>query len=357
LLNWGPFRAWIGSRLKPSGKCRDNDVYIAFEDKGGGGDVYDVTVRFPVPPDTSVSQAAGKFPQGRFRVRYNNRNCMMVRINADVYDIQFRLSGRSVIWEPKDDDDGRVSRIEEGVYLVRSENGVVEEWRETDGSFSVKRWPDDGARTSKQPPAATRISEALIGPMERGDPGVLSAAEVSGIPQGWHRVRNKNKKIRPVFIEGNSYDVAFVIQPGPKFYLPAEDEDGLISSAGDGRLSYIEKNGAVEEWRKSGKDYAFTRWRTDAERKAKKAPLNTGTIDRIDVVRPVKLKPTVAGISPAGTPLNTSGLPVVCGKLVSKRKPVGLNAWAVTFDAPPGNGRRGANGFLIDAPAGWEKQV
>ena len=22
LLNWGPFRAWIGSRLKPSGKCR-----------------------------------------------------------------------------------------------------------------------------------------------------------------------------------------------------------------------------------------------------------------------------------------------------------------------------------------------
>jgi len=22
LLKWGPFRAWIGSRLKPSGKCR-----------------------------------------------------------------------------------------------------------------------------------------------------------------------------------------------------------------------------------------------------------------------------------------------------------------------------------------------
>jgi len=58
----------------------------------------------------------------------------------------------------------------------------------------------------------------------------------------------------------------------------------------------------------------------------------------------------------AATPLDTSAVPLVAEKLESKRAPAGLNAQAVTFDAPPGNGRSGANGFLIAAPAGWETQ-
>jgi hypothetical protein len=44
---------------------------------------------------------------------------------------------------------------------------------------------------------------------------------------------------------------------------------------------------------------------------------------------------------------------VVCQSLIAKTKPEGLAAEAVAFDAPPGDGRRGANGFLIPAPETW----
>lgn len=47
---------------------------------------------------------------------------------------------------------------------------------------------------------------------------------------------------------------------------------------------------------------------------------------------------------------------LVCKGLVAKKTPQGLLAGAITFDAPPGDGRRGANGFIIHAPSHWEEE-
>lgn len=43
-----------------------------------------------------------------------------------------------------------------------------------------------------------------------------------------------------------------------------------------------------------------------------------------------------------------------CTKLEAKKPPVGLTQGAIAFDAPRGDGRRGANGFLAEAASGWE---
>lgn len=44
---------------------------------------------------------------------------------------------------------------------------------------------------------------------------------------------------------------------------------------------------------------------------------------------------------------------VVCQTLAAKSKPTGLAAEAMPFDGPPGNGRRGANGFLLPSLDKW----
>ena len=44
-----------------------------------------------------------------------------------------------------------------------------------------------------------------------------------------------------------------------------------------------------------------------------------------------------------------------CDQLVSKEKPKGLNKSAIPFSAPAGNGRGGGNGFIVEAPSGWEE--
>ena len=43
-----------------------------------------------------------------------------------------------------------------------------------------------------------------------------------------------------------------------------------------------------------------------------------------------------------------------CTKLEAKKPPVGLTPGAIPFSAPRGDGRSGANGFLVEATAGWE---
>jgi hypothetical protein len=52
----------------------------------------------------------------------------------------------------------------------------------------------------------------------------------------------------------------------------------------------------------------------------------------------------------------TSDPSLVCLLLAAKQKPSGIVPRAVVFDGAKGNGRSGANGFAIDAPAGWETQ-
>jgi len=46
----------------------------------------------------------------------------------------------------------------------------------------------------------------------------------------------------------------------------------------------------------------------------------------------------------------------VCARLEAKKPPEGLAAGAIPFSAPRGEGRSGANGFLIEAAAGWDRR-
>jgi len=46
----------------------------------------------------------------------------------------------------------------------------------------------------------------------------------------------------------------------------------------------------------------------------------------------------------------------VCAKLEAKKPPEGLAAGTIPFSAPRGEGRSGANGFLMEAAAGWDRR-
>jgi hypothetical protein len=50
------------------------------------------------------------------------------------------------------------------------------------------------------------------------------------------------------------------------------------------------------------------------------------------------------------------GAAMVCRALAAKRDPVDLVIGSIAFTAPPGDGRRGANGFLIPSDASWQER-
>lgn len=68
---------------------------------------------------------------------------------------------------------------------------------------------------------------------------------------------------------------------------------------------------------------------------------------------PIAAKPVSPQLQPS---IAAADALMVCDILQGKAKPKGLIPGAVAFIAPDGNGRRGGNGFVLTAPAGWESK-
>ncbi len=91
-------------------------------------------------------------------------------------------------------------------------------------------------------------------------------------------------------------------------------------------------------------------------------PTTTPAAPTATASAPTSPAATTSAASPTfGAATTSSAAPsadpaLVCSLLQAKKKPTGLVPQAIAFDGAPGDGRRGANGFVIAAPPEWQSR-
>ena len=74
-----------------------------------------------------------------------------------------------------------------------------------------------------------------------------------------------------------------------------------------------------------------------------------------DVATTTPATTTTAATTTSQATSSSANAPIVCEKLEAKAPAMGLAGGAVAFTGPPGANRSGANGIVVDSPAGWQQ--